>query len=52
MYLNSVARFGEISPFVGKITFLLELFSDLYVVNGEFMAAALLSTWRILKFFT
>jgi hypothetical protein len=40
----SVARFGE------KMTFLWEFFSYPYVVNGEFLAASLFSTWAILKF--
>jgi hypothetical protein len=46
----SVARFGENSPFGGKFTFLWEFFSDLYVVNGEFLASSLFITWGILKF--
>jgi hypothetical protein len=47
---RSVARFGENSPFGGKMTFLWEFFSDPYVVNGEFLAKSLFSTWGILKF--
>jgi hypothetical protein len=38
------------SPFGGKITFLWEIFSDLYILNEEFLAASLLRTWGILKF--
>jgi hypothetical protein len=38
---TSVARFEEISPFGEKMTFSWEIFPDLYVVNGEFLAASL-----------
>jgi hypothetical protein len=41
----SVARFGKISPFGGKTTFMWEFFSGLYVVNGEYWAASLFCTW-------
>jgi hypothetical protein len=34
---------GENFPFGEKITFLWEIFSDLYVVNGKFLVSSLLS---------
>jgi hypothetical protein len=34
-------------PIWGKMTFLWKKNSDLYIVNGEFSAASLLSTWGI-----